>query len=149
MIFCMKFRRLMMGQPNSFLLEMSTKLSMTHFGGVAKDRIEIENKTGQDIIPLELTGNYRSSQRMIDYYRNFQVDELEIEATNKYVDEVGRIILNEVVSKDTLELHISKLISYYLENDISEKEICVLAPSWRLIAPIGRKLKQILPDVSF
>ena len=118
-------------------------------GGVAKDRNEIQENINQEITSLELSGNYRSSQRMIDFYRNFQVDDLEIEATGKYIDEVGRIILNEVVSKDTLEVHISRLITYYLENGISEKEICVLAPAWWLVAPIGRKLKQILPDVSF
>lgn len=118
-------------------------------GGVAKNRDEIEENIKQEVVPLELSGNYRSSQRMIDFYRNFQVDDLEIKATGKYIDEAGYITLNEEVSKDTLGVHISRLITHYLKNGISEKEICVLAPSWRLVAPIGRKLKQILPDVSF
>lgn len=118
-------------------------------GGVAKDAIEIQQNIENEIIQLELSGNYRSSQRIINFYRNFQVDNLEIEATGLYRDSDGRITINQEVDKENLEQHISKLITYYIDNGVSEKEICVLAPSWRLVAPIGRRLKQILPNVSF
>ncbi len=119
-------------------------------GGVAKTSKEIEAEIEASIISLELLGNYRSSQRIIDYYRAFQVDELKIEAVGKNKDEKGKIVHNTSIDKINLENHIAALITHYIKDvGIKENEICVLAPAWWLVAPTGRKLKQMLPDISF
>ena len=119
-------------------------------GGVAKDVEEVKEGINNEVASFELKGNYRSSQRIIDYYKAFQVNNLEIEATGRFKDEQGRIVHNTIVDKSQIEIHISQVINHYINEEvIRENEICVLAPAWWLVAPIGRKLKQLLPDCSF
>jgi len=119
-------------------------------GGVAKDIDEIRTDFGNiEISPLELFGNYRTCQRIIDYYRIFQTANIEIESRCGYAEESGLITYDDNLDKDNLAQYISRIIRENLNNGILEKEICVLAPQWFLVIPMGRQLKSLLPDVNF
>jgi DNA helicase-2/ATP-dependent DNA helicase PcrA len=119
-------------------------------GGVAKSLEEIRVQFGNiAITEMELSGNYRSTQRVIDYYRNYQNAEIEIESLCAEAQENGIITFNEDVNKEDLAEHIAAVIQQNIAAGVPEHEICVLAPQWYLVIPMGRKLKALLPTVNF
>jgi DNA helicase II / ATP-dependent DNA helicase PcrA len=119
-------------------------------GGVAKNADEIIEEFGNiELTQLELSGNYRSTQRIIDYYRNFQVEAIEIESQCEYANERGTLSLDATTRKDDLVEVIAAIIENNIANGIPEHEICVLAPQWWLVIPMGRKLKNKLPHINF
>ncbi len=52
----------------------------TSLGGVAKTHEEIQSEISAPIKQISLSGNYRTSQRIIDYYSNFQTNPIESKA---------------------------------------------------------------------
>lgn len=118
-------------------------------GGVAKTQAEIEAGIGAKICLCELSGNYRSNQRVIDFYRNFQTMPLEITAEGGNSGFGGLVTLNNTVSKDDLADEIARLIQLSLDAGVPEEEIGILVPQWVMIMPLSRKLKRLLPNVSF
>ena len=120
-------------------------------GAVTKNADEIKQEFGiGDIQPLSLTGNYRSSQRMIDYYRAFRPGVESIEALSPLADSRGQItFFDQTLHKDDLAQHISQLINDALAIGIPEREICVLAPHWWHVRSVARDLTRLLPDVDF
>ncbi|NRD71029.1 ATP-dependent helicase [Psychrobacter okhotskensis] len=119
-------------------------------GGVAKNKTEIESElNGQKIIEISLTGNFRSTQRIIDYYNSFQSNPIRIIAQGANANEQGVISYNNTVNKDELINEIVRLIKESINNGVAENEICVLFPQWWLITSITGKLKSLLPDVNF
>ncbi|MEX2437618.1 MAG: ATP-dependent helicase, partial [Candidatus Paceibacterota bacterium] len=138
------------GNSSLFLVGDVDQAIYQSLGGVAKSLDEI--KIEIDNLPIEeltLSGNYRSNQRIIDFYRNFQNEDIEITAIGKNAAESGIITFNDSISKSHLVDEISRLIQLSLNKGISENEICVLVPQWWLITSIARKLKASLPDVNF
>jgi DNA helicase II / ATP-dependent DNA helicase PcrA len=120
------------------------------FGGIAKSLEEIKIEFGNIAMDeKELSGNYRSSQRMIDYYRNYQTTSIEIESLSNYATENGIITYNTTIGKDDIYNYIASIIKSNIENGIPENEICVLAPQWQIVIPMGKKLKTLLPAVNF
>ncbi len=119
-------------------------------GGMAKNAKEIIDEFGGiELTELELSGNYRSTQRIIDYYRNFQTETIEIESQCSYSTERGFLSLDRIVNKDNLVENIATIIENSIAQGIPEHEICVLAPQWWLVIPMGRKLKNRLPNINF
>ena len=133
-----------------FLVGDTDQAIYTSLGGVAKniDEIKVEIK-GKTIIPLTLTGNYRSSQRIIDFYRHFQTQEIDIKALGVNADKKGMITLNNTIEHVKVVNEIARLIQLNLDEGIPEDEICVLVPQWWLMTSISRKLRALLPDVHF
>lgn len=119
-------------------------------GGIAKNAKEIIEEFGNiRLTEMELSGNYRSTQRIIDYYRNFQTETIEIESQCSYAAERGVLSLDKITRKDDLVENIAALIEHSIALGIPEHEICVLAPQWWLVIPMGRKLKKRLPHMNF
>jgi DNA helicase II / ATP-dependent DNA helicase PcrA len=118
-------------------------------GGVAKSLEEIKREFKVEIKKKELAGNYRSNQQLIDYYRNFQTSNIDIKAIGKNAKDKAKITYSKTVHKDNLEEYIAKIIQEKIDSGIPEHEICVLAPTWYLVIPMGRKLKTLLPNVKF
>lgn len=119
-------------------------------GGVAKTPEEIKAMFGGiKIVEKELSGNYRSTQRVIDYYRNYQTATIDIESLCEHAKESGVITFNKSVHKDNLAEYVAQVIQENINAGIPEREICVLAPQWWLVIPMGRKLKALLPSVNF
>lgn len=133
-----------------FLVGDTDQAIYTSLGGVAKsiDEIKLEIN-GKKIIPLTLTGNYRSSQRIIDFYRHFQSQEIEIKALGVNADRKGMITLNNTIVQIKVVNEIARLIQLNLDKGIPENEICVLVPQWWLMTSISRKLRALLPNVHF
>ncbi|MBB3697736.1 UvrD-helicase domain-containing protein [Flammeovirga yaeyamensis] len=122
----------------------------TSLGGVAMNfeelKVEIDDSNMES---KTLTGNYRSAQRIIDFYSHFQSNELQIQSEANIPDESTLISLNRNISKEQIPNEIARLIQFNLNNGIPESEICVLVPQWWLITSITRRLRQLLPEVNF
>lgn len=137
------------GNCKMFIVGDSDQAIYGSLGGVAKTKLEIETEFGVDFIGKELSGNYRSNQQLIDYYRNFQMSTIDIKARGLNAEDRAIISYNKVVEKDELATYIAYIIQGKLAAGIPDHEICVLAPTWYLVIPMGRKLKALLPNVKF
>ena len=138
------------GSTSLFLVGDTDQAIYASLGGVAKNIDEIEAElNGMPITPLTLTGNYRSSQRIIDFYRHFQTQSIDIEAVGSNAETEGLITLNNTINSSKIVDEIARLIKTSLENGIPEDEICVLVPQWWLITSVSKKLRATLPDVNF
>lgn len=118
-------------------------------GSVAKSAADIRMLYPLEFCEETLNGCYRSTQRLVDYYAQFEIDTTNALSVSAFRDEQGIISYNRSVSIDDLAQSIADIISAHLEQGIPENEICVAAPQWYLIFPISNKLQELLPAVHF
>ncbi|MFC2636170.1 UvrD-helicase domain-containing protein [Prevotella histicola] len=138
------------GNTSLFLVGDIDQAIYTSLGGVAKSLDEIQAELDNlPVTPLTLAGNYRSSQRIIDFYSNFQTQPIVINAVGSNAEKRGLITLNQTVDKSNIVDEIARLIQNSLDKGIPEDEICVLVPQWRLITSVSKKLRVALPNVNF
>lgn len=138
------------GNTSLFLVGDTDQAIYVSLGGVAKNLGEIQNEIdNMKITPLTLTGNYRSNQRIIDFYIHFQTQKIEIKAIGTNAHERGIVTFNNTVHHSQIVAEISRLIHLSLDKGIPEDEICILVPQWWLITSVSKKLRAILPDVNF
>ncbi|WP_369753585.1 UvrD-helicase domain-containing protein [Flavobacterium sp. WC2409] len=137
------------GKCKMFIVGDADQAIYGSLGGVAKTHKEIQLEFSTAFIKRELSGNYRSNQQLIDYYRNFQTSDIDIKALGVNANDSAIITYNKAIHKDELVKYIVKIIGDKISEGIPEHEICVLAPTWYLVIPMGRKLKSLMPSVNF
>lgn len=138
------------GKTKLFLVGDTDQAIYASLGGVAKNITEIQEElNGMPITSLTLTGNYRSSQRIINFYTHFQTQKLKIEAIGNNASNLGLITLNDSIHHSKIVDEIALLIQKSLDSGIPEEEICVLVPQWWLITSVSKKLRATLPNVNF
>lgn len=139
--------------PNNtslFLVGDADQAIYTTLGGVVKDLHDISAEIGGlHVTPLSLTGNYRSPQRIIDFYSNFQSTDSKITAVGKNANLECAISYTDSISKSEIVNEIARLIKRSLDRGIPEREICVLVPQWWLFSSVARKLRAALSHVNF
>jgi DNA helicase II / ATP-dependent DNA helicase PcrA len=120
-------------------------------GAMTKSPEQIAEEFGLDGIGhLELTGSYRSTQRIIDLYRQFRLTVPLIESRASYAAEAGIITFdNQSIILDDLSEVIARRITDAITNGVPTHEICVVAPQWTLVRAIARRLVNELPEVDF
>lgn len=135
--------------PILFLVGDADQSIYESLGAITKTANEIVAEFGDSITQLGLTGNYRSTQRIIDYYQNLRTGP-RIESLTEYAQERGVISFqNHSIEKDDLPETIAQLIRSTLQEGVAQHDICVLAPHWWHVRSLGRRLVQLLPDVDF
>lgn len=138
------------GETALFLVGDTDQAIYASLGGVAKSLDEIKREIdNMPIEPLTLSGNYRSNQRIIDFYTHFQTQKIEIKAIGKNAKDKGLITLNNSLHHSKIVDEIAHLIQLSLDKGISEDEICVLVPQWWLITSVSKRLRAQLPNVNF
>ena len=118
-------------------------------GGVAKSCSEISRMYGVDFKEAILDDCYRSTTRIVDYYRNFEVYKTKAKSVSVNKDVYGVIRYNRMINKDNLYTEIAQIIKEQIANGIKENEICIIAPQWYQLYPVSNKLKEMLPTVKF
>ena len=119
-------------------------------GGVAKDLQAINNEfTNICFEEKTLSGCYRSTERLIKFYKEFMIDEYSIDANGKVKDDIGIIQYNYEIDREQIYDSIAQIIERNIQDGIPEKEICVVAPVWDLLYPFSKELQDRLPDVKF
>ncbi len=138
-------------QPMLFLVGDADQCIYESLGAVSKTTDEIAHEFGLNSLShLELTGNYRSSQRLINYYQHFRPESTPIVSLAEHADEPGLITFqNNTIAKEDLSITIAEFIRNALDSGIPENEICVLAPQWWHIRALGRSLVGLIPEVDF
>jgi hypothetical protein len=115
--------------------------------------MSIEELTGLIDLPVEykqLSKNFRSSSRIVDYFENYNTHGTIIESASKDRDYPSEITFNNTVSVDQLADEVVRLIEHSVENlGISPDEICALAPWWVHLASMTRTLVVRLPQYEF
>lgn len=137
--------------PEMFFVGDSDQSIYESLGALTKSPQEIADEFGMGHLQhFELIGNYRSSQRIIDFCRMFRPSVARIESRINHPEEHGCITFeNQTVCRDELSDHIARLVRTALASGIPEKEICIIAPRWGHVRSLARKLMESLPDVSF
>jgi DNA helicase II / ATP-dependent DNA helicase PcrA len=131
-----------------FLVGDSDQAIYSSLGGVPKSLEEICEEIGsQGMEQRVLPGNYRSTQRIVDFFKNFQSENVNIQALGGHSKENGFISLDHTIDKKDLPNEIARIITYYLEKGLRPNEICVIAPQWYFLTPLAKKLRSLLPDI--
>ena len=111
---------------------------------------ELRSLTGIPIAERELSSNYRSSERIIAYFGNFNVYNTTITAAASDRGYPSLISYNNEVARDDLVGEIVRLIRHSVEIlGIPPNEVCVLAPQWVHLATMTRKLVVNMPEYRF
>ncbi|MGF6446569.1 superfamily I DNA/RNA helicase [Paraburkholderia youngii] len=119
-------------------------------GGYPIELMALRELTGLPIVDRELAKNYRSSQRIIEYFGNYKVYGTQIEAAGKERLYKSLVTYNQTLPAGDLVLEIAKLIRYNIhELGIPPQEICVLAPRWIHLAAMTRRLVTEVPECDF
>lgn len=135
-------RLFMVGDPNQAIFGS--------LGGYAIDLDELTAKSGIHIEPRALSRNYRSSERIVEFFENFNVHGTTIIATGKDRDFPSQITYNRRIDKADLADDIVRLIRRSVEeHGIRPDEICVVAPQWTHLSAMTRALVVRMPDTQF
>lgn len=120
-----------------------------NLGGVAKDAESLSQQFGIVLKQDQLSGCYRSTQRLIDYYSHFEVSKTNAVSISIHKDERGIISYNSTLHKNNLPIKIAEIIKFHISHGVDSKNICVAAPQWYQIYPLAKKLRHELPSVTF
>ncbi|MEP0062760.1 MAG: ATP-dependent helicase [Roseobacter sp.] len=119
-------------------------------GGIAKTVDEIRHEFGRpDLSYHELSGNYRSTQRIVDFCASFSEEgEEKVISLARHATERGLITFsNQTFHLEEIDQPIGSLIQYHLSQGVKPENICILGPSWWLLTKLGRQLVLRFPDV--
>lgn len=138
------------GRVRTFIVGDPNQAIYGSLGGYAITQLELEQLAEVSFTPMALDKNYRSSRKIIDYYRNFNVTPSATVAEGEHRDYPSIITYDQITHKDNLVEQVSRHIEYSVQNlGILEKEICVIAPWWMHLAALTRNLVNRLPQYSF
>lgn len=137
--------------PQMFFVGDSDQSIYDSLGALAKTPEEISEEFGMpELKHHKLVGNYRSTQRIVDYCRLFRPNVTEIESRVAAPEEPGSISFsNQILHKDELCAQIALIVERALGRGVEQKEICILAPRWNHVRAIARSLVETLPQVNF
>lgn len=137
--------------PQMFFVGDEDQSIYESLGALTKSPEEIAEEFGMDeIMHFELVGNYRSTQRIVDYCRYFRPNVPLIESRSVGRLDAGWISFsNQTLDKDDLCEHVAQIVEQALARGTPEKEICILAPRWAHVRAIARRLMERLPEVNF
>jgi superfamily I DNA/RNA helicase len=138
-------------RPSLFFVGDPDQCIYESLGAINKTSAEIAEEFDlADIGTRSLTGNYRSTQRIIDFYQLLRPLNPPIQSLTSFADERGAITFqNQTVSRDELSQRIAELIMQTLETGVPANKICVLAPQWVHVRSLGRSLVGLLPNIDF
>jgi len=136
-------------RPTLFFVGDPDQCIYESLGAVSMTVNEISQEFGGALIePLPLTGNYRSTQRLIDFYQLLRPANPRIESLTRYAGERGIITFeNQTVGRGELPCVIAQLIRNAIGRGVKPCEICVLAPHWYHVRSLSRLLIRLLPDI--
>jgi superfamily I DNA/RNA helicase len=138
------------GKVITFIVGDPNQAIYGSLGGYAIKKLELEQLAQISLTPMTLDKNYRSSSKIIDYYRNYNVYLSATVAEGEHMDHLSVITYDQITHKDNLVEKVSRHIEHSVENlGILEKEICVIAPWWMHLAALTRNLVNRLPQYSF
>jgi superfamily I DNA/RNA helicase len=137
-------------KPSLFIVGDENQAIYGGIGGKSLSLAELNTEfVGSNINHFTFSDNYRSTQRLVDYFSVFRGVQGGLSKA-AHRNEQGIIrFFNQSVDKDHLAEAISELIKTELHNGTNENDICVIAPQWAPIRSMTKKLITLLPQVKF
>jgi DNA helicase-2/ATP-dependent DNA helicase PcrA len=138
-------------KPTLFFVGDEDQSIYESLGAMTRTPSEITAAFGLTTINhLKLHGNYRSTQRIVDFYRLFRPYVPVIEARSTWALERGNVTFdNQTIAVENLAEQIAARITDALRDGVATNDICVIAPRWMHIKPLARRLVSYLPEVDF
>lgn len=118
-------------------------------GGVAKTVNQISELFGVTFQELLLSGCYRSTQRIIDFYSEYAVRKVCVKSCSVCASERGIITYLKNLDVSQLANVISVIIKQEIKKGIEPNEICVVAPQWSYLFDLSKNLHNLLPGLDF
>ena len=101
----------------------------TSLGGVVKSKRQLDEMMERKFCEKHLTGCFRSSQRIIDFYNHFACEREEIQSnTIIYKNPTVKYYANIPVDAEEFGAFAKRYIEYYNTLGIDYSEMCVLLP---------------------
>lgn len=133
---------LIVGDPNQSIYE--------NLGGYPMEKTELEKLGNTHLVVRNLSANYRSSEKIINYFDFFKTHPSAISPEGENSEYPSAITYNQTIDKDELIDEIERLIRHNInEKSIATNEICIAAPQWYPLAALTRSLMVRMPDYSF
>ncbi len=136
------------GSSEFLLVGDADQAIYTTLGAVVKDLDGLKSQLGlSDMREFHLSGCYRSTQKIIDFYRRYQEVPFDIESRLLPRElETGVTYRRDVQLRDLAE-HVAGLIEFHTKNGTAPSEIVILSPQWPDAATLGRQIQQLLPRI--
>ncbi len=130
------------GDPNQAIYES--------LGGYPIAIEELKARTGKEFSELELSKNYRSSERIISYFEYFNLNKTNIVPASKDKDYQSVISYNTTVLRENLVDEIIRIVHHNVKVlGFSPNQICIIAPWWVHLASTCRRLSSAMPEHTF
>jgi DNA helicase II / ATP-dependent DNA helicase PcrA len=138
------------GKMKAFFVGDPNQAIYGSLGGYAITSAELSTLSGVMFKELNLSKNYRSSDRIVGYFENFNQLSSKITAESKFRDFASVISFDYCTNRSALEAEIVRLIRYNIETiGIAPSEVCIVGPQWPPLASMTRHLVAALPAYSF
>jgi DNA helicase II / ATP-dependent DNA helicase PcrA len=138
------------GRATAFIVGDPNQAIYGSLGGYAITADEFGAMAGINLRKMDLSQNYRSSDRIVGYFGNYNVHTTVIDSAARHKEHIGLISFESAVNRDGLEAELVRLIRHNIETiGIVPREICVLAPQWAHLASMTRRLVAAMPEYSF
>lgn len=137
------------GRTKAFIVGDPNQAIYGSLGGYAISVADLRAQTGIPIKEMALSRNYRSSERIVSYFSNFNVHATSIQSAGANAAFPSIVSYNRDIAHTDLHDELIRLIQMSLAAGHAPEEICVLAPWWTLLASTTRKLVAMLPDQQF
>jgi superfamily I DNA/RNA helicase len=138
------------GGVRAFIVGDPNQAIYGSLGGYAITADKFGAMAGIEFEEMALSLNYRSSDRIVGYFGNYNVHATKISSAAKHKNYESLISFDTTTSRENLDEELIKLIRYNIETvGILPHEVCVLAPWWVHLASMTRKLITAMPEYSF
>ncbi len=138
------------GSTKAFIVGDPNQAIYGSLGGYAITAQEFKNMAEIELVEKELSLNYRSSSRLVDYFSNYTVFHSSISAEGEFRNFQSAITYDKLTNKDDLVDKLCQVIRNSIGTEgISPNEICIIAPWWIHLASMTRSLVATLPEYSF
>ncbi|HDZ81321.1 MAG TPA: ATP-dependent helicase [Roseobacter sp.] len=138
------------GKAKAFIVGDPNQAIYGSLGGYAITSTEFSKLSSVTFKELNLSKNYRSSDRIVGYFENFNQLTSKITAEGKFKDFSSVISFDCSTNRNALDAEIVRLIRYNIETmGIPPNEVCIVGPQWPLLASMTRQLVVALPEYSF
>jgi len=138
------------GKATAFVVGDPNQAIYGSLGGYAIKAADFGLRAGLTFKEMELSLNYRSSNRIVGYFGNYNLFASKIDATGKDRYFPSIVSFDQVTPRDDLEAELVRLIRYNIEVvGIAPHEVCVVAPWWVHLASMTRRLVAAMPEYSF
>ncbi len=122
----------------------------TGLGAVVKDKVQIELELGiAPVTEKTLSGCFRSTQTIIDYYSTYQDHSINILSLAPHPPSASAVRYDADVHRDDLGTFIGKIIDRHIINGVPTNEIVVIAPQWTDVIKLGGLLRKSKPNLDF